>query len=160
MMNYSGICSLPHMSDNKHWLVIVTFIWQKLSNVEHKLMLLVKNYWQLFSHIIGETLLIVRNYWRNPISYSYVHTNRKRLQRSSARGMVALLPEIRENEPSMYDNKQTPCKFPQISGINSSINELNTCPYSECIWLFIPHIFGLLELITINIRATALPSIL
>ena len=49
-------------------LVIVTLIWQKLSSVEHKKMLIVKNYWQLFSHIIGETLLIVRNIWRNRTS--------------------------------------------------------------------------------------------
>ena len=36
-------------------LVIVTDIWQKLSSVEHKQMLIVKNNWQLFSQIIGGT---------------------------------------------------------------------------------------------------------
>jgi hypothetical protein len=36
-------------------VVIVRNIWQKLSSVEHKKMLIVKNYWQLFSHIFGET---------------------------------------------------------------------------------------------------------
>jgi len=49
-------------------MVIVTNIWQKLSSVEHKKLLIVKNYWQLFSQIIGETLLIVRNIWRNRTS--------------------------------------------------------------------------------------------
>ena len=46
------------------------------------------------------------------------------------------------------------CHFPQITGTSSSINELNTHPYSECIWPSISHIFGSLVLITINIRAT------
>jgi len=48
-------------------LVIVTDIWQKLSSVEHKKMLIVKNYWQLFSQIFGETLLIVTYIWPNQI---------------------------------------------------------------------------------------------
>jgi hypothetical protein len=38
--------------------VIVRNIWQKLSSVEHKKMLIVKNYWQLFSQIFGEALLL------------------------------------------------------------------------------------------------------
>ena len=46
-------------------LVIVTNIWQRLSCVEHKMILIVIYYWQLLSEIIGETSLIVRNYWRN-----------------------------------------------------------------------------------------------
>jgi hypothetical protein len=54
------------MCDNKQGLVIVTFIWQKLSSVEHKKMLIFRNFWQLFSRIFGETLLIVKIYWRNP----------------------------------------------------------------------------------------------
>ena len=40
-------------------MVIVTFIWQNLSNIEHKKMLIVTHYWQLFSQIFGETLLIL-----------------------------------------------------------------------------------------------------
>jgi hypothetical protein len=48
--------------------VIVRNIWQKLSSVEHKKMLIVTHFWQLFSHIIGETLLIVTNIWRNRTS--------------------------------------------------------------------------------------------
>jgi hypothetical protein len=36
-------------------MVIVTDIGQKLSSVEHKQMLMVKNNWQLFSQIIGGT---------------------------------------------------------------------------------------------------------
>jgi hypothetical protein len=50
-------------------VVIVTFIWQKLSSVERKGQLIVTHFWQLFSHIIGETLLIVRNIWRNHTSF-------------------------------------------------------------------------------------------
>jgi hypothetical protein len=50
-------------------VVIVTHIWQKLSNVEHKKMLIVTHYWQLFSQIIGETSLIVRNIWRNRTAF-------------------------------------------------------------------------------------------
>jgi hypothetical protein len=46
------------------------------------------------------------------------------------------------------------CHFPQISGISSSINELDTHPYSSYIWPSIPHIFGLNVLITINIRVS------
>jgi hypothetical protein len=41
-------------------MVIVTPIWQKLSNVEHKKSLIVTHYWQLLSQIIGG-LLIVKN---------------------------------------------------------------------------------------------------
>jgi hypothetical protein len=48
-------------------LVIVTPIWQKLNNIEHKKTLIVRNFWQLFSHIFGETLLIVTNIWRNHV---------------------------------------------------------------------------------------------
>ena len=44
-------------------LVIVTHIWQKLSNVEREVTLIVTNIWQLFSHIFGETSLIVTNIW-------------------------------------------------------------------------------------------------
>jgi hypothetical protein len=44
-------------------VVIVTFIWQKLSSIEHKMMRIVTNYWQLFSSIFGETTIIVRNIW-------------------------------------------------------------------------------------------------
>jgi hypothetical protein len=46
-------------------LVIVTFIWQKLSNVEHKMIRIVTHHRQLFSSIFGETRLIVRNIWSN-----------------------------------------------------------------------------------------------
>jgi hypothetical protein len=48
-------------------MVIVTNIWQKLNNIEHKKMLIVRNFWQLFSRIFGRTLLIVTNIWRNQI---------------------------------------------------------------------------------------------
>jgi hypothetical protein len=51
------------MCDNKHQLVIVRNIWQKLSSVEHKMMLIVTYFWQLFSQIIGESILIVINIW-------------------------------------------------------------------------------------------------
>ncbi len=37
-------------------MVIVTLIGQKLSNVERKITLIVKNYGQLFSQILGETI--------------------------------------------------------------------------------------------------------
>ena len=50
-------------------MVIVTDIWQKLSNVEHEMMLIVTHYWQLFSQIFGKTLLIVTNIWRNRPSF-------------------------------------------------------------------------------------------
>jgi hypothetical protein len=46
-------------------MVIVRHIGQKLSTVEHRKMLIVRNYWQLFSRIIGETLPIVTNIWPN-----------------------------------------------------------------------------------------------
>src|SRR5215469_10926881 len=46
-------------------MVIVTHIWQNLSNFERAVALIVIYFWQLFSHIFGETLLIVRNIWRN-----------------------------------------------------------------------------------------------
>jgi len=35
--------------------VIVTHIWQKLSSIERKKVLIVTNFWQLFSQIFGET---------------------------------------------------------------------------------------------------------
>ena len=63
----SNVCDTgPNMCDNKHDMVIVTHIWQKLNTVEREVTRLVIDYWQLFSHIIGETLLIVTHYWRNP----------------------------------------------------------------------------------------------
>jgi hypothetical protein len=43
------------------------------------------------------------------------------------------------------------CHFPQISGISSSANELDTYPHSKYIWPIIPQISGLTVLITINI---------
>jgi NADH dehydrogenase FAD-containing subunit len=46
------------------------------------------------------------------------------------------------------------CHFPQISGISSNRNELNTHTYSKFIWPSIPQIFGLTVLITINIRVS------
>jgi hypothetical protein len=48
-------------------LVIVIFIWQKLSSVERKGTLIVTHFWQLFSQIFSETSLIVTNIWRNQI---------------------------------------------------------------------------------------------
>jgi hypothetical protein len=36
-------------------MVIVRSIWQKLSNVERKVTLIVIDFWQLFPHIFGET---------------------------------------------------------------------------------------------------------
>jgi hypothetical protein len=53
-------------------LVIVRFIWQKLSSVERKQMLIVTHIWQLFSQIIGETLLIVTHIWPNHTCSSIV----------------------------------------------------------------------------------------
>jgi hypothetical protein len=50
-------------------MVIVTHIWQKLSNVERDITLIVTNFWQLFSQIFGETMLIARNIWPNPTSF-------------------------------------------------------------------------------------------
>jgi hypothetical protein len=47
-----------------HALVIFTDIWQKLSNIEREVTLIVTHFWQLFSQIFGETLLIVTNIWR------------------------------------------------------------------------------------------------
>jgi len=46
--------------------MIVIFIWQKLINVEHKKMLIVRNFWQLVSRIFGETLHVL-----SPISWTY-----------------------------------------------------------------------------------------
>ncbi len=46
-------------------MVIVTHIWQKLSNIERKDTLIFIDFWQLFSHIYGETSLIVTHIWRN-----------------------------------------------------------------------------------------------
>jgi hypothetical protein len=37
--------------------VIVTHIWQKLSNVEQEGTLIVTHFWQLFSRLFGETML-------------------------------------------------------------------------------------------------------
>jgi hypothetical protein len=54
---------------------------------------------------------------------------------------------------SRFPKSYTQCHFPQIPGMSSSTNELNTLPYSKYIWPFIPQIFGLSVLITINIRA-------
>jgi len=45
--------------------VIVTPIWQKLSNVERSVTLIVMDFWQLFSQIFGETPLIVTHFWPN-----------------------------------------------------------------------------------------------
>jgi hypothetical protein len=53
----------------ENYMVIATFIWQKLSSVERDLTLIVTHFWQLFSHIFGETLLIVRNIWRTRTSF-------------------------------------------------------------------------------------------
>ncbi len=41
--------------------MIFTNNWQKLSNVERKVALIVADFWQHFSRIFGETLLIVTN---------------------------------------------------------------------------------------------------
>jgi hypothetical protein len=38
-------------------MVIVTPIWQKLSSVEHKKMLIVKNYWQLFQEYLAKPII-------------------------------------------------------------------------------------------------------
>jgi len=46
-------------------MVIVTHIWQKLSNIEREVTFIITNFWQLFSRIFGETLIIVTNIWRN-----------------------------------------------------------------------------------------------
>jgi hypothetical protein len=54
----------------KWQLVIVTHIWQKLSNVERKVSLIVIHFWQLFSRIFGQTLRIVTNIWPNPALFS------------------------------------------------------------------------------------------
>ncbi len=54
----------------KKWLepvVIVTHIWQKLSNVEREVTLIVTHFWQLFSQIFGENLLIVTHIWPNRV---------------------------------------------------------------------------------------------
>ncbi len=48
-------------------MVIVTYIWQKLSSVEREVAIIVTDFWQLFSRIFGETELIVTHIWRNPI---------------------------------------------------------------------------------------------
>jgi hypothetical protein len=61
--------TVSRITKSYNLLVIVTFIWQKLSSVERNGQLIVINFWQLFSHIIGETLLIVRNIWRNQTSF-------------------------------------------------------------------------------------------
>jgi len=36
-------------------MVIVTYIWQKLSSVERDVAIIVTDFWQLFSRIFGET---------------------------------------------------------------------------------------------------------
>ena len=59
---------LHNMCDNKQKMVIVTHIWQKLSNVERRVTLIATDFWQLFPRICGQTLLIVTNIWRNPYS--------------------------------------------------------------------------------------------
>ena len=43
-------------------VVIATHIWQKLSNIECEVTLIVMDLWQAFSQISGETLLIVTNF--------------------------------------------------------------------------------------------------
>ena len=57
------------MYDNLQTLVIVTHIWQKLSNVEHSVIIIVTHFWQLFSEIFSETLLIVTHFWQSHISF-------------------------------------------------------------------------------------------
>jgi hypothetical protein len=52
--------------------VIVTHIWQKLSSVERKVTLIVRDFWQLFSQIFGETPLIVTDIWPNHTRSSIV----------------------------------------------------------------------------------------
>jgi hypothetical protein len=54
-------------------VVIVRFIGQKLSSLEHKNTLIGKNYGQLFSQILGETLLIVTNIGPNPMHLCFVY---------------------------------------------------------------------------------------
>ena len=67
-----NICDTgPDMCDNKHYMVIVTHIWQKLSSVERDVTLIVKHFWQLFSRIFGETSLIVTHIWRNRFCFPY-----------------------------------------------------------------------------------------
>jgi hypothetical protein len=59
--------TVPRFTKSYKNVVIVTHIWQKLSNVGCKVTLIVRNFWQLFSQIFGETLLIVTNIWQNHI---------------------------------------------------------------------------------------------
>src|SRR5258708_29218473 len=63
-------------AQGEHYMVIVTYIWQKLSSVERDVTLIVTDFRQLLSHIFGETLLIVTHIWRNrtcsPHFYSFV----------------------------------------------------------------------------------------
>ena len=50
-------------------MVIVTFIWPKLSSVEHEVARIVTHFWQLFSEIFGETLLMVTHFWQSHNSF-------------------------------------------------------------------------------------------
>jgi len=56
-------------------LVIVRNIWQKLSSVERKEMLVVTDFWQLFPQIFGETSLIVTNIWQSLTCIAQIGNN-------------------------------------------------------------------------------------
>jgi hypothetical protein len=71
-------------------MVIVTNILQKLSSVERKATLIVRNFWQLFPRIFGETSLIVTNIWQKH-ALSKMHSDLKFL-REDATGYWRLAP--------------------------------------------------------------------
>ena len=50
-------------------MLIVTLIWQKLSNIEREVTLIVTHFWQLFSHIFGQTELVSSSRYAHDILY-------------------------------------------------------------------------------------------
>src|SRR5436305_8153100 len=124
-------------------LVIVTHIWQKLSSVERDVTLIVKNFWQLFPQIFGETAFVSSHRCDPDIRFlSMISTS------GSSKTLAQLERQVKYGNRSRIRRPATKgvltyCHFPQISGIGSSTNKLNTHPYFKYIWLSIPHIFGL-----------------
>jgi hypothetical protein len=64
-------------------LVIVTHIWQKLSNVERKVTLIVTNFWQLFSQIFGETACALPKFLSFPLNHNFFPTVASHLRQAS-----------------------------------------------------------------------------
>lgn len=73
--------------------MIVRDIWQKLSNIERKVSLIVTHFWQLFSRIFGETSLIVTDIWPNLVLHGEALQIGQLMSAQAAGGLLGgLLP--------------------------------------------------------------------